>query len=122
MIQYNGQTLAYIGDAVYELFIREKLLASGNVKPNDLHHEAIGLTNANAQYSALKKIEDDLDPEEQAVVMRGRNATSSKKPKKATLQTYKLATGFEALLGYLYLTGKKERLHNLLEKIAKEAV
>ncbi len=122
MLQYNGQTLAYIGDAVFELYVREALLNGGNIQPNDLHHEAINHTNANAQYRALKSIESDLSDQEWAVVRRGRNASASKKPKKTKLQTYKMATGFEALVGYLYLSGEQERLQTLLRRAVHPTV
>ncbi len=117
MLQYNGQTLAYIGDAVYELYIREKFLEEGKVHPKVLHQSTITYTNATGQYHAYKKIEPLLTDEERAVITRGRNASSARKPGKADMRTYKLATGFEALIGYLYLDGQKTRLYELLENI-----
>ena len=117
MLQYNGQTLAYIGDAVYELHIREKLLQTGKVHPNALHQAAIELTNASGQFRALKQINGILSEEEKAIVNRGRNASSSRKPGKADLKTYKMATGLEALIGYLYLDNRQDRLNEILNLI-----
>lgn len=117
MIQYNGQTLAYIGDAYYELKVREHLLNQGIVKANKLHQAVINYTSAQGQLEALRKIEDLLTEAEQAVVKRGRNAEGSRKPKHTKLQNYKLSTGFEALIGYLYLSKAHDRLHQLLKEI-----
>lgn len=108
-------TLAYMGDVVYELFIREKLVRSGKAKVNDLHKTAIRYVRAEAQAEVLRAIESSFDPDEQAVVRRGRNAKSGRPPKNADLMDYRLATAFEALLGYLYLSGRTERLQEVLE-------
>ncbi|MFW6298168.1 MAG: Mini-ribonuclease 3 [Bacillota bacterium] len=120
MVQYNGQTLAYIGDAVYELFIRETLINKGYVKPDDLHKTAIQYTGAEGQKNALETIEGMLHDDERAVVKRGRNASTARRTKNATLSTYRLATGFEALIGYLYLSEKTARMQTLLESIPIE--
>ncbi len=117
MLQYNGQTLAYIGDAVYELHIRQQLLKQGKVHPNALHQAAIAFTNATGQFRAFKRIESKLSEKEIAIVMRGRNASSSRKPGKADLSTYKMATGLEALIGYLYLDEQTKRLNEILDLI-----
>lgn len=108
-------TLAYMGDVVYELFIREKLVRSGKAKVNDLHKTAIRYVRAEAQAEVLRALESSFDPDEQAVVRRGRNAKSGRPPKNADLMDYRLATAFEALLGYLYLSGRTERLQEVLE-------
>ncbi|MFW5914124.1 MAG: Mini-ribonuclease 3 [Bacillota bacterium] len=120
MIQHNGQTLAYIGDAVYELFIRETLITKGYVKPDDLHKAAIQYTGAEGQKNALETIEPMLEESERAVVRRGRNASTARRAKNAPLSTYRLATGFEALIGYLYLSEKTERMRELLETLRVE--
>ena len=117
MVQYNGQTLAYIGDAVFELFIRESLLEKGIVKADKLHKEVIKYTSANGQYACLKSIEKTLSEQESAVVTRGRNQATARRPKGTPLQTYKLSTGFEALVGFLYLNGEKKRLYSLFDLI-----
>ncbi|MFP4078666.1 MAG: Mini-ribonuclease 3 [Candidatus Izemoplasmataceae bacterium] len=119
-MQHNGQTLAYIGDAVYELFIREALINKGHVKPDDLHKAAIRYTGAEGQKNALEIIEPMLDENERAIVRRGRNASTARRAKNATLTTYRLATGFEALIGYLYLSGKTGRMRELLEALKVE--
>lgn len=108
-------TLAYMGDVVYELFIREQLVRSGKAKVNELHKAAIAYVRAEAQAGVLRVLESSFDPEEQAVVRRGRNAKSGRPPKNADLMDYRLATAFEALLGYLYLSGRTERLQEILE-------
>ncbi len=116
-VQFNGKTLAYIGDAVFELHVRKTLLDKGYVKPDDLHQAAIRHTGAEGQKQALKSVESMLNEAEKAVVNRGRNATSARRPKNATLTTYRLATGFEALIGYLYLNEEKRRLQMMLEAV-----
>lgn len=117
MIQYNGVTLAYIGDAIYEVHIRETLIKKGITKVDSLHREAIKYTSAKGQQKALDKIYDSLTEEEIAVFKRGRNSNSERKPKNTDLSIYKQATGFEALLGYLYLSKSKERLQEILDTI-----
>lgn len=119
MIQYNGQTLAYLGDAYYELKVREILLNQGIVKASKLHQAVTVYTSAKGQVEALKSIEHLLTEEEQSVIKRGRNAEGSRKPKNIQLQHYKLSTGFEALIGFLYLCGKLQRIEEFLEEIFK---
>jgi len=117
MVQYNGQTLAYIGDAVFELYIRETLLEQGIVKADKLHKEVIKYTSAQGQYACLQSIEAALSEQEKAVVNRGRNQATARRPKGTPLQTYKLSTGFEALIGFLYLSNELKRMRELFEKI-----
>lgn len=117
MLQYNGLTLAYIGDAVYEVYVREYLLSKAITKVNTLHKEAIKYTSANGQCEALTKLGTILTKEEQAIVKRGRNANSDRKPKNTDILTYKHATGFEALIGYLFLSKQEERLQTLMNII-----
>ena len=117
MIQYNGQTLAYIGDAVYELYVRQYFLKKGTALVNDLHHKVIQITSANGQKKALERIENMLSDSEKQIVKRGRNAESSKKPKNTSLQDYKHATGFEALIGYHHLSNNHTRLKEILEHV-----
>ena len=119
MNQLNGVTLAYLGDAIYEVYIREFLLEKGYTKVDKLHNEAIKYTSAKGQKQAIEKIYDLLTENEIQVFKRGRNSNSDRKPKNTDLATYKKATGFEALIGFLYLNNEKKRLEELLEIIKK---
>ncbi len=111
--QYSALTLAYIGDAVYELFVRTYLLKDCNLPVQKLHKSAIKLVNAKAQSDLFQTVKDILSEEEMSVYKRGRN-TNSHPPKNADMVNYKSATGVEALIGYLYLNGKSERILELL--------
>jgi len=119
MIQYNGLTLAYLGDAIYEVYIREFLLVEGYTKVDKLHKKAITYTSAKGQKKALDKIFDLLTEKEINVFKRGRNASTDRKPRNTDLATYKQATGFEALIGFLYLNNELERLEELINIIKK---
>jgi ribonuclease-3 family protein len=114
--QLNSLALAYMGDAIFETYVRRHLLYSGKIRPNQLHRAGTTYVSAKAQCKILFQMMDDklLDEEELAVVMRGRNAKSGTVPKNTDVQTYHYSTAFEALMGYLYLTGKKERLEELV--------
>lgn len=116
--QLNSLALAYMGDAIYETYVRRHLLYSGKVRPNQLHRTGTTYVSAKAQCQILFHMMDHqmLDEEELAVVMRGRNAKSGTVPKNTDVQTYHYSTAFEALMGHLYLTGKKERLEELVSK------
>lgn len=107
-------TWAYIGDAVYELFIREKLVNETNLKPHKLHLESIKHVKASAQAETLRKIEDILTDEEKDVVRRTRNTKNHHLPKNANVNDYMYATAFEGLIGYLYLTKREKRLKEIL--------
>ena len=109
-------TWAYVGDRVYELYIRTNLVNETNLKPHKLHIETIKYVKAKSQAKLLEKIYDELTEEEKNIVRRGRNAESHHLPKNANVQEYKYATAFEALIGYLYLTKKWERLKEILCK------
>ena len=110
----NTTALAYIGDAVYEVYIREYIIGTGQVNADAMHKIAIRYVSAEAQAKILKIIYDELSEEELGLVKRARNHKISTKPKNTSPVTYKLATAFEALVGYLYMTGKKERLNKIL--------
>ena len=110
-----GLTLAYVGDAVYELYVREQILKQ-SVKAHNLHYLAVKRVNNNTQAALLMKIETELTEIEQSVARRGRNAKGIV-PKNADVQTYRKSTGLEALVGYLYLKQDKERLNWLLNQI-----
>ena len=105
--------LAYLGDAVYELFVRETLLRKGGIGVNDLHQQAVKLVKASAQAELLHSVEDRLTETEKKVVKKGRN-TKSTVPRNVVMADYRYSTGFEALIGYLYLKGEKERFQELL--------
>ncbi len=115
MIQESGLTLAYIGDAVYELKVREYLLSSGITKVNNLHHEAITkYTSAQAQSKIINYLMDKLSEEEVEYFKRGRNTGGTHHPKNSSLKEYRLATGFESLIGALYLEKNYERLDEII--------
>lgn len=107
---------AYVGDAVYELYIRTNLVNNTKLNPHKLHVEAIKYVKAQAQAKILEKITEILTKEEKNIVRRGRNAQNHHLPKNANLDEYSHATAFEALIGYLYLTKQDERLRKILEK------
>ena len=109
-------TWAYIGDCVYELYIRTKLVNETKLKPHELHIKAIGYVKAKAQAERLKNIYDELTEEEKDIVRRGRNAENHHLPKNSNVQEYMYSTAFEALIGYLYLTKQNKRLKEILEK------
>ena len=110
-------TWAYIGDCVYELYVREELINRTNLKPHKLHIDAIKYVKASKQAEILQEIMPKLTEEEQDVVRRGRNAENHHLPKNASVQDYMYSTAFEALIGYLYLTKKDERLKEILSLI-----
>ena len=110
-------TWAYVGDCVYELFIRTELINKTNLKPHKLHIESIKYVKAQSQAKLLKEIYEDLSEEEKEIVRRGRNAENHHLPKNCDVQDYMYSTAFEALIGYLYLTKKEDRLKAILEKV-----
>ena len=109
-------TWAYIGDCVYELYIRTKLVNETNLKPHNLHIEAIKYVKAKAQAELLEKMMDKLTEEEQDVVRRTRNTQNHHLPKNSNVTEYMYATAFEGLIGYLYLTKQEKRLKEILTK------
>nr|WP_297885784.1 ribonuclease III domain-containing protein [uncultured Blautia sp.] len=111
---YSPLTLAYIGDGVYELIIRTILVKKGNCPVNRLHKKASSLVKAAAQSDIMEVIEEKLTPEELSVYRRGRNAHSPTMAKNATMADYRRATGFEALMGYLYLKEDYSRMITLI--------
>lgn len=106
---------AYVGDSVYEMFIRTKLVNISNAKPHKLHIESIKYVKAKAQADILKKIQEDLTGEEKNIVRRGRNTENHHVAKNANVADYAQSTAFEALIGYLYLSKKDERLKEILD-------
>lgn len=109
--------LAFIGDCVYEMLVRERLVSEANRPVNDLHRESVKFVSAKAQTAAFQKIEPLLTEEETAVFKRGRNAKTGHQPKSASVGEYHCATGVEALFGYLYLTDNNERITYLFNAI-----
>ena len=107
-------TWAYIGDNVYELFVRTHLINTTKLKPHELHVEAIKYVKAEAQAAILEKINDNLSDDEKEIVRRGRNSENHHVPKNVSVQTYMYATAFESLIGYLYLTKQDGRLYDIL--------
>ncbi len=110
-------TLAFTGDAVFSLFVREMLVCQANRPVNDLHRLSVQAVKASAQARAMREILPMLTEKETEVFKRGRNAHTSHTPKNMSSSDYHYATGFEALMGYLYLKDEQERLHTLLNKV-----
>jgi len=113
---YSPLTLAYLGDAVYELVVRTALVEKGNCPVNRLNKMASNLVKASAQSQMAARIESELTEEEAAVYRRGRNAHSPTMAKHASMGDYRRATGVEALVGYLYLKGDMARVLELMDK------
>ncbi|MFH5837411.1 Mini-ribonuclease 3 [Proteiniclasticum sp. C24MP] len=121
---YNPLSLAFIGDSVYENHVRERLiLAYPNMLPKDLHIKAVSYVKASSQSRIICGIEESLHDDELYIYKRGRNTKSHTVPKNADLLDYRRASGFEALVGYLYLVGKDKRLEEIIDlsfKIVEE--
>ena len=114
--------LAYIGDAVYEVYIRTMLVINKQTNVNTLHKMSVGYVKAKAQSDIVHRIADMLTQDEQDVVRRGRNAKSATVPKHAEVTDYRYSTGFEALIGYLYLINSTERLMEILRLSVEEQI
>ena len=113
--QMSPLTWAYVGDCVYELYIRTKLVDTTKLKPHELHIKSIKYVKAKAQAETLKKLETILTEEEKEIVRRGRNTQTHHIAKNASMQDYMYATAFEALIGYLYLTKQDDRLFEMMK-------
>ncbi len=113
---YPPLTLAYLGDAVYEIIIRTLIVEEHEGSVNTLHRRSSKLVNANAQATLFSAIEDLLTEEEATAYRRGRNAKSHSVAKNASIHDYRMATGFEALMGYLYLTNQFPRAIDLVKQ------
>lgn len=111
---FSPLTLAYIGDGIYDLIIRTMVVKRGNAPVNKLHKCVSGMVKAPAQMELYHSIEESLTEEEQTIFKRGRNAKSFTTAKNASMIEYRTATGFEALMGYLYLTDRMERIIELI--------
>ena len=121
-IEKNGLVLAYLGDSVYEIYIRSYLINKGDYKVNDLQHLAIDYVSAVSQSKYLKMFMDKniLTDVELDVVMRARNHKGNRHPKNTDIVTYKLTTGLEALFGYLFLEKRYDRIKELMDLIVGE--
>lgn len=115
--QMSPLVWAYVGDCVYELYIRTYLVNTTNLNPHKLHIEAIKYVKAGAQADILKNIYEELSDEEKDIVRRGRNANNHHLPKNANVQEYMYSTAFESLIGYLYLNRNYKRVKEIIEKI-----
>ena len=112
--QMSPLTWAYVGDCVYELYIRTKLVDTTKLKPHELHIKSVKYVKAKAQAETLKKLETILTEEEKEIVRRGRNTQTHHIAKNASMQDYMYATAFEALIGYLYLTKQDNRRSEIM--------
>lgn len=115
--QLSPLNLAFIGDCIYEMLVRETLVKTANRPVNDLHHESVKYVSAKAQTAAFDKIKDILTDDEMAIFKRGRNAKVGHSPKSASEGEYHCATGLEALFGYLYLSDNMDRIKELFSII-----
>lgn len=107
---------AYVGDSVYELYVRTYLVKTTKLKPHQLHIETIKYVNAKAQAKILEKVKEFLTNEELDIVRRARNCENHHLPKNTDIMEYRQATALEGLIGYLYLLGREERLKEILDK------
>ena len=112
---YSPLGLAYIGDAVYEIAVRTLVISEGNMSVNKYHKKSSSLVKASAQAGVYDNIKEKLTDEEAAVYKRGRNAKSATAAKNASIVEYRMATGVEALIGYLYLSGRTARALELIK-------
>ena len=113
--QMSAQKLAFLGDAVYELLVREKIVKEYNMKIGELHKLKVRKVCCEGQCELLKKIENFLTPDELSIFKRGKNIRTGRVPKNSDAHTYHRATGLEAVFGYLYLTQNNKRIFKLLE-------
>ncbi len=111
---------AYVGDSIYELYIRTHLVKTTKLKPHQLHIETVKHVKAGAQASTLEKIKEALTEEELDIVRRARNTENHHLPKNTNVMQYKNATALEALIGYLFLEGREDRLKEILEECVEK--
>jgi ribonuclease-3 family protein len=114
--EYSPLALAYIGDSIYDLFVRTMVLSKGNRHVTALHKDSVSFVKAHSQAVSAHELESILTDDELRVLKWGRNAKSNTTPKNADITDYRMATGFETLLGYLYLNGDSERLTEIMHK------
>ena len=115
--QYSPLALAYIGDTVFDLYVRTKIMERGNLRVTDMHRRAVSLVRAESQAKMARMLQEEvLDPEEVGILKWGRNAKVNTHPKGASLADYHMATGLETLVGFLYLDGRRQRLGEILDR------
>ena len=117
--RYSPLALAYIGDSIYDLYIKSHFVLSSNMQPEKYHKNVSKIVSANSQEAFIDSFFDKFTEEEQAVYRRARNSSPHTKAKNATLESYLKATGFEAVLGYLYLSEQNERLQYVIDEVFK---
>ncbi len=115
--EHSATTLAFLGDAVFEVLVRTRLVCQTRLTPSKLHAQAVKVVSAKAQYNALKLIQPMLTQEETAVMRRGKNTAKTTAAKNALPLHYSFATGLEAVFGYLYLKNEKDRIQELFNII-----
>ena len=115
----NPLVLAYVGDSIYDLYVRTSLIMHEKGNVGNLHRISAKIVNAKAQANTLRIIENTLSEEEEYIFHRGRNAHSATVPKNMSVSDYRCATGLEALVGYLFLTGNKDRIEEIMEAAVK---
>ena len=113
---FSPLTLAYIGDGIYDVVIRTILVEEGNQAVNSLHKKASSMVKAEAQSEMILALQEELTSQEMSIFKRGRNAKSNSAAKNASIGDYRKATGFEAIMGYLYLTSQTDRMIELIKK------
>ncbi|ABK61771.1 MULTISPECIES: Mini-ribonuclease 3 [Clostridium] len=119
-VQLNPLVLAFVGDAIYEVFVRRYLVEQNqDMSAHKLHVKAVSYVKAHSQSEIMKQIKESLTEEEERIFKRGRNAKSGTVPKNADVREYRMATGFEALMGFLYLTNQLDRLNELMNMSIK---
>ncbi len=113
--QLSPVTLAFVGDAVYSLYVRGRVISLSDKRPSELQKITGEIVSAKGQSALLENAEKLFTPEEEAIYRRGRNAKKATKSKHASVSEYNRSTGFEAVLGYLYLTGQYDRISQIIE-------
>lgn len=114
--EIDSKALAYVGDAIYELYIREYIVNNSREQVNKMHRKTVKYVSAKAQAKIIENIMEELTEKEIDIFKRGRNAVANTIPKNTDVVTYKIATGFESLIGYLYMAKDKDRLQYLINK------
>lgn len=115
--EYNPLVFSFVGDAVHSLFVRTKIVANSMAKAGQLHKETSKIVCAKNQALLLDNIFEKLSEEEKRICLSARNSHTNNVPKNSDLETYKKSSAFEALIGYLYLSGKEQRLKEILEQL-----
>lgn len=119
--EMNPLNLAFVGDSVFELLVRSYLVRHHRLQPGKMHREAIRFVSARGQFKLMETLSPLLNEQELSVFHRGRNASKASVAKHATPEEYRASTGFEALLGWLYLSGQSERIDEIFDEVIKQA-